>query len=351
MQSALSSIGRDNLTVLGPMSLPLSRAGIQEALRRSREQGAAGGLWYFCGEGYARARMARHHLGLDVVLCAPGPSMERVERQPGVMIAALTKAYPLVKPDIWFGMDSVECYDRRVWSESFTKVTRFTQPNLDMRVGGRLVQEFPHTYFAATEERPSSIETIFRNRGHDAQFFWQADTLATALHVLVWMGARTIYLNGFDLHQVGGRDYAAGVPKTLDNSLRKINHRLFDHQVEFLRKFAKVGRRAGVQLVSTTLGSPLNAFLGYRPLTGPLGALTQIAREDVPSPAPLLHSFETQIGKDYMKRVVEGQIAGLMSSRAAAPIILPATEPPGARERSTEEVAAYWREKFASKIA
>lgn len=50
-------------------------------------------LFYGTGDGYARASFAKHSLGADVILCAPGPSMEKVERQPGVFIAALTKAY------------------------------------------------------------------------------------------------------------------------------------------------------------------------------------------------------------------------------------------------------------------
>lgn len=243
-------------------------------------------LWYDCGDGYAKARMARHDMGQPVILCAPGPSMQVVERQPGVMVAALTKAYPLIKPDIWFGLDTPECYDRRVWFESFIKVARMGHH--EVKVDGRLVRKQPHTYFADCHAK--DIMHIFRDRDHDASFGWWFHTLGIALNILVWMGARTIYLNGFDLRPVGGKDYAPGVNKTLSGSLRDCNNELFSQQVEWIRTFAYYAKRNGISVVSVTPDSPVNAFLPYHSLDM---ALTMAAKR-VPAPGALFHSKEIE---------------------------------------------------------
>lgn len=265
-------------------------------------------LWYSClagaaGFGWARAHFARYDIGVDVVLCAPGPSMEPIARQPGVMVAALTKAYPKIIPDIWFGMDTPECYDRRIWAESFIKVAQagplFTGMDIETAAGPRFVRDFPHVYFADIE-RGLPVADIFNRRGHEALFGWYDDTLGVALHCLVWMGARRIFLNGFDLRDVAGRDYADGIDKALSSQLRARNQHLFRRQVVFLRQFVASARAHGIAVYSSTLGSPINAFMPYRSLNGPMGLLQQIAREDLPTPAPLLHTFETPAGLKFL---------------------------------------------------
>jgi hypothetical protein len=243
-------------------------------------------LWYDCGDGFARARLARQQMGQPVILCAPGPSMERVERQPGVMVAALTKAYPTIKPDIWFGLDTPECYDRRVWFEGFTKVARSGHQN--MAVDGRPVRELPNVYFADCHEM--KIEHIFRDRHHDAKFGWWFHTLGAALNILVWMGARTIYLNGFDLRSVEGKDYGPGVDKVLSDDLRAGNQRLFDSQVAWLKKFTHFANLNGITVASCTPNSPINEFMPYHSLAM---ALT-MSQKRIPAPGKLFHSKELE---------------------------------------------------------
>ena len=249
-------------------------------------------LWYDCGDGYARARMARQDLGQPVILCAPGPSMKVVERQPGVLVAALTKAYPLVKPDIWFGLDTPECYDRRVWFESFMKVSRMGHH--EVKVGGRLVRTLPNTYFADCGKK--EIMHIFRDREHDASFGWWFHTLGIALNILVWMGARLIYLNGFDLRNVGEKDYADGIEKNLAGELRAGNNSLFKGQVDFIRVFSHFAKLNGITVVSVTPDSPINEFLPNHSLEM---ALT-MAGKNLPDPGKLFHSKEIEALTHYI---------------------------------------------------
>jgi hypothetical protein len=278
-------------------------------------------LFYGTGDGYARASFAKHSLGVDVILCAPGPSMERVERQPGVFIAALTKAYPIIKPDIFFGMDTPECYDRRIWSESCIKIARGGYQ--DITLNGRKLSEFPQTYFATV--RKGLISDTFRRRGHNAEFLWRMDTLMTALHVLVWMGAgangHTIYLNGFDLGHSNGRDYAPGIDKTLTPFLRERNQALFNTQIAALAEFHRIATLNGVRVVSTTPGSPINQFMEFMPLNEAI----ERAQGAVPKAEPLLHSFETDLGKKYLAARAKAKV--LPFSRAGIQTALARTKP------------------------
>lgn len=258
-------------------------------------------LYYFCGDGFARAQHARHDLGADVILCAPGPSMEKVERQPGIFVAALTKAYPVIKPDVFFGLDTPECYDRAVWAESFTKIARAGYQ--DVALDGRPLKAWPQTFFAPV--RKGFISNIFRNRGHNKEFLWRGDTLSAALDYLVWIGARRIYFNGFDLRHVDGKDYAVGVAKKLTPELRERNQVLFDRQVAMLAEFYRLAELNGIECMSTTLGSPINKFMPYRSL----GVALLLAKErGVPKPGALMHSFETDLGKKYLASVQKAKV-------------------------------------------
>jgi hypothetical protein len=194
----------------------------------------------------------------------------------------------VIAPDIWFGLDTPECYDRRLWQESFMKVCR-TQGLQDLKVAGRFIRGFPNTYFADCAEM--EIKHIFRDRGHDVTFGWFKHTLGAALHVLVWMGARLLLLNGFDLRDVDGRDYAAGVAKTLTPTLRKSNQALFNEQIGFLQEFTLYAARNGVQVVSCTPESPINSFMPYMELDHAV----ESARDGLPAPGTLFHSREAEL--------------------------------------------------------
>jgi hypothetical protein len=60
-------------------------------------------LWYYSGSNWQRAYMARKDLGLDAILCCPGPSLKGTPDLRGIgrKVFAVNTAYPTVKPDIW----------------------------------------------------------------------------------------------------------------------------------------------------------------------------------------------------------------------------------------------------------
>lgn len=239
------------------------------------------------------------------MLCAPGPSLIPIERQPGLVVAGLTKTYPIIKPDIWCGLDTPHCYDRRLWAESFIKIARAGYQDMD--VMGRRVCTWPNTFFA-DHEGDLPLSEIFRRRAHDVRFLWKRDSLTTFLHILVWMGAREIYLNGFDLRDVDGQDYAAGIPKQLTPELRDRNQRLFDGQVSLIKKFAIMAKDCGISVISVTDKSPLNDTLPYCEMAV---ALAHVAAS-VPRFEPLMHSFETPKGLEHLAREKAKKKSGVL---------------------------------------
>jgi len=216
-------------------------------------------LWYDCGEQRVRASFARRDLGLDVLLCCPGPSLADADdaalHVPGVLTVALNTAYPKVRPDLWIGMDVPACYDRRLFWEPFPKILRGAYRH--EIIGGRPLRDCPGVYFADVEK--AHLGEMFCRRGDDVKFVFQYNTFMTALHVLVWMGARRIYLLGCDFG--GDGDYHDG--RVLDPRQHENNRRLYGKLVGQLRVLADLAQRCGVDLVSSTPGSPINDFLPY----------------------------------------------------------------------------------------
>jgi len=234
---------------------------------------------------WAKVDLSGMALNVDVILCAPGPSLIPVERQPGVMIAALTKAYPVIKPDFWFGMDDPACYDRALWAECFAKVVNGAMKKI--KVADRLCCYAPFTYFADLNKR-DNYTSIVDELSEPETFLWKQHTLGVALHVLMWMGARRIYLNGVDLRPTGGKDYVDGARKELTPLLRKQNQMLFNEQFSFIKNLAAAAHEKGIRIISCTPDSPLNKRIGYCDLQTALKA----ARARVPDPGIIMHCLE-----------------------------------------------------------
>lgn len=246
-------------------------------------------LWYDCGNGWVRARgLARCNLGADAYLCCPGPSLAALHAAalngPGRMIFAVTTAYPAVRPDVWVGTDVPECYDRRVWAEPFIKIVRGSHH--DESCQGRPLKDFPNVFFADLEDAP--VSEIFRRRAHDTVFVWNRNTFTTALHLVVWAGARRVFLVGCDFG--GGRDYHDG--RRLAEGRRADNRRLYANLVQDLHRLAPEGRAQRIEIVSCTSGSPVNEFLPFVELKD---ALRSSEAEAPDGHAPLLHAADAEL--------------------------------------------------------
>lgn len=219
---------------------------------------------YDCGNGHARTQWAKADMGCDAYLFCPGPSLAQMSsddlaqiKRPGIMSFAINTAYPKIKPDVWIGMDRVECYDYELWWESFPKIIRGGYQ--DMKCEGYPISKCPNV-FAADNEYVSDRAELFKRRQHDVKFVWHKNTLAIALHIMVWMGAKKIHLVGCDLN---GTKYYDGREPADDR--KEFNLNLYAQQVEYLKWFAKEGKNHGVELVSCTSLSPINAFMDFIP--------------------------------------------------------------------------------------
>ncbi|KPK65880.1 MAG: hypothetical protein AMK73_01655 [Planctomycetes bacterium SM23_32] len=245
-------------------------------------------LWYDCGNGWVKSRgLARCNLGVDAYLCCPGPSLAEVDtsalKGPGRMVFAVTTAYPAVRPDVWVGTDVPECYDRRVWAEPFIKVARGNYGG--RRCQGRPLREFPNVFFADIENAPFC--EILDRRAHDVRFVWNRNTFTTALHLVLWMGGRRIFLVGCDFG--GKRDYHDD--RELSEDQRAANQHLMANLVNDLRGLTPAAKERGIGIISCTPDSPINEFLPFVPLVKAL-VLSESQAPD--RQAPILHATDAE---------------------------------------------------------
>jgi len=209
------------------------------------------------GKGWNKISFARQDMGCDAYLCCPGPSLQNIERGRGRKIFAINTAYPKIKPDVWMGLDRVECYDRAIWAEPFVKICRGNYT--EMEVQGKKVKYFDNVFFASIKQAENN-KTLFDYLNHEDSLLWYKNTLATMLHLIIKMGAKTIYLAGCDM---GGNYYDNRI---IDPDHKIRNERLYKQQIEFLKKLNIQCNSKGIELISVTPNSPLNEFLQYKEL-------------------------------------------------------------------------------------
>lgn len=193
------------------------------------------------------------------ILACPGPSLASAPKNlqgPQRTVFAINTAYPTIRPDYWIGMDEAFCYDPNLLDESFPKLYRGNYSQ--MEYDGQPVRKSPSTYFIdlAHAETPDWMIKTPENTG----FAWHNHTLGVALHFIMWMGAKRIYLLGCDLG--GEKDYCHSL--TLTDEQRKRNKRLYDQQVYFLDELSVAARQQGIELFSSTIDSRINEFLAYK---------------------------------------------------------------------------------------
>lgn len=203
----------------------------------------------------------RENMGADAYLYLPGPSLANIKQQigPGIFSFAVNTAYPKVRPDVWIGMDTPDCYDPDLPFESFMKI--FRNGLQGERVSGKPLSGCPMTYFATVQEPENDIASLFNTHRSLQAFAWFKHTLGVALHVILQMGAKNIFLVGCDMG--GDKDYWDD--RELDEKLRKKNRRLYEQQVNFMHKFSRLATQHHVNIISCTPDSPINRFLTYIP--------------------------------------------------------------------------------------
>ncbi len=252
--------------------------------------------------------------GADAILACPGPSLQEAagplaKRPPGCVLFAINTAYPTVRPDVWIGNDSPECYDAALWREPFGKFTGNACAELSWQ--GRRVKEFPNAHFLDKDKRDDGEKRIDiptnafvpKRLGDLPEFVWHW-TLFTALHVIAWMGCRRIYLVGVDLNvetpgeRAGvtdavwvppGKDAAAGYQdgRQLNNRFAQINRGGMAIQLQWLPKIRDMAWKYGYELIVTGENSAARQHLPFVPLAE---ALERIARRSAPPPHQRVHA-------------------------------------------------------------
>ena len=221
-------------------------------------------LHYYCGTGWAESKRAKLDMGADAYLCCPGPSLKSINpdtlKGRGRVVFGINTSYPHIKPDIWMGLDSIECYDRNILHEPFMKIFR-TPFASRMKCDGKMVKEYPNVYWASVTE-PKDGETMFDRRAHSSHLVWHKSTLMATIHLMIWMGAKNIYFAGCDMG--GKQDYWYG--NTLKRDQKRYNARLYKLQTAHLRELAEIGKKRGINFFSVTPDSPINDFMEYLPL-------------------------------------------------------------------------------------
>jgi hypothetical protein len=235
---------------------------------------------------------ARKTNSCAALLCCGGPSLSSVNPRylngHNRLVFALNNTYPFVKPDVWIGMDDPECYHRDIFWQPFVKIMRGGYQN-------RLCESenisHLHNMFYADVEKVDSQEETFKRRAHASRFVWHGNTLATALHIIIWMGCKEIYLFGCDLDN-SGKDYFNNT--TLAPFHKRRNQTLHDELFLYLKWFSEVGKlRHGVELYSCSPSSKINSFL---PFVSYLD-LIKTREKDLSYGKKLVHSVDAEPGQ------------------------------------------------------
>jgi hypothetical protein len=154
-------------------------------------------------------------------------------------------------------MDDPACYHRDIFWQSFIKIMRGGYQN---RLCDDKKISHLHNMFYADVGRPDNAEDIFTLREHDVRFVWGSNTLTTALHLIIWMGCKDIYLFGCDLDN-SKKHYFNDIH--LENKHQKWNQELYDELLSYLEWFSVTGKKHGVSVYSCSEGSKINSFLPF----------------------------------------------------------------------------------------
>jgi hypothetical protein len=218
-------------------------------------------IWYHSGEKFVKASWFKKELNLDAYLICTGPSLAKVNkdiRGSGRKIFGINTSYPKVIPDVWMGMDEIDCYDKNILYEPFPKVFRGSYEK--MSSDGKSILDFPEVYFASVTEQPGN--NIFTSLTDEFPFVWKKNTLYICIQLMIKMGAKKIHFVGCDLG--GDKDYFDN--RVLKPEQRKYNRELYSYQLSMLKDINELCKKNKIQLISCTDNSPINNFMEYNKL-------------------------------------------------------------------------------------
>ena len=217
-------------------------------------------LWRWNGYKWKKNDKHSEHNMLDGYICAPGPSFSDYNLNllgRGTYTLGINSVYPYYKPDMWIGMDKPSHYDKKLWMESFPKICRGSFN--DEIVDKRFWREYPETYFLRVTNEGDE-ETLMNETGPNSTCIWMRSTFISALHLMIWMGFKTIYLVGTNFG--GDKDYFHDAEIT--EAGRKKKRGFMSGEVEHLEKINSIAKLRGIEIISSTYDSPVNEFLTHK---------------------------------------------------------------------------------------
>lgn len=222
-------------------------------------------LYYNLGEGgrgWHTVSWAKHQMGADAYICCPGPSLRflHIERGRGRKIFAVNSAWQKTQPDIWVGVDEPKIHDPQIWGEPFVKVCNGAY--CEHEIEGRKIKYYDNVFFSDFVI-PKNGETLFNFLNHEDKLVWRKNSFAAALHLVIKMGAKTVYLVGCDLG--GDSDYYHD--KVLTEDDRRTSRRLYSQLISYINMISTIAKKRGIHIISCTPGSPINKFLKYKELS------------------------------------------------------------------------------------
>tara|TARA_Y100000361_G_C11161538_1_gene347724 strand:- start:4558 stop:5364 length:807 start_codon:yes stop_codon:yes gene_type:complete len=219
-------------------------------------------LWYHSGNGWTKSTLAYRDHNCAAFLCCGGPSLKKIDpsllKGPNRIVFGLNNVYPYVMPDWWIGMDDPKCYHRDIFHQPFPKIMRGGYQNR-VTEKGLIHNKFFNLYYADTK-KTDNFDDTFILRSHDVNFVWHWSTIATALHIIVWMGCKDIYLFGNDLNNKKV-DYFDNVK--LNKKNKDSNEKFYNKVYEYLRLFKENGKKYGINLYSCSENSRAHDYLEY----------------------------------------------------------------------------------------
>ncbi len=245
-------------------------------------------LWYNTGNGWSKTTLAYKSHNCSAFLVCGGPSLKKIDpsllKGPNRVVFCINNTYPYVTPDWWIGMDDPKCYHRDIFHQPFPKIMRGGYQNR-VTEEGLIYNKFYNLYYADTKAT-KNLDDTFTLRNHDINFVWNWSTIATALHIIVWMGFQDIYLFGNDLNNKKN-DYFNDVKLNKKNNDH--NAKFYNKVYEYLKYFKEKGRNWNINLYSCSKDSRCHDYLEYFYYKDVISNL----EKNLPS-GPLLHSADAE---------------------------------------------------------
>ena len=156
----------------------------------------------------------------------------RKEEIPGD-IFALDGSVERINPDYWITMGDYDPYWEMALRKHCRKVLR--------KHYQKVYSHIEDVYFLDAIKPQKGIEDTFLLNGDNIFFVWFRHTISTALHLLVVMGYKKIYLYS---KLAGYKDYTT---------------------ILFLNEFKSISDKYGIELISVNEKTQVNGFMRYEP--------------------------------------------------------------------------------------